>query len=146
MGSAQEVRLLHQNVVRSEGLAYGTLPTAADGVAAAAITLTANGVAWTFGAWAEIVSAAGNTANRQIWGITLENFVGAPSQGEVEIGTGAGGAEAAFCRLPAVAGFYPLPKPRRVATGTRIAARYRVSNAAADTVDVKLCSLTGHEG
>lgn len=143
MGEAQQVEQLYQNLISSEQLAYGTYPSSADTVSATAIVLTAAGGAWTWGAWAEIVSAAGVTADQQIWGITLEDFSGGASQGEVEIGTGAGGGEVARIRVPSVGAVYTLPKPLRVASGTRIAARYRTSTGVADTVAVKLCRISG---
>jgi len=139
----QMIARLFTALINSTALRYGTFPTAADGVAAVAITIPAAAVAWTFGAWTQIVAAAGVTVEQQIVGFTLENFVGALSQGEVEIGSGAGGAEAALGRFQSTAGQYLLPSPIRVPAATRLAARYRTATGVADTVDVKLIVLTG---
>ena len=142
------IRALFNLLVRSDALRQTVLPTSADTVAAAAIALTANAGAWTWGLWAEIVSAANNGADRQITGFTLELpvFGIASAQGEVQISTGAGGAEAdppSIGTFPVVAASYTLPKPIRVPAGTRLAARLRTSSAAADTLAIKLLTLTG---
>lgn len=139
----QMVRRLFNALVGSEDLRQGVYPTSADGVAAAAVTLTADAVAWTWGAWAQIVAAVGMAAETQIVGFSLENFVGAASQGEVQIGSGAGAAEVALATCQVVGAVYMLPKPIRVPAATRLAARYRTSTAVADTVDIKLVTLTG---
>lgn len=139
------IRRIFNLLIGSDALRQTVLPTSADTVAAAAVGLTANAGAWTWGAWAEIVSAVNNTADRQITGFTLELPVfGIPdAQGEVQVGTGAGGAEAAIGTFPVVVPNYTLPKPVRVPAGTRIAARLRTSSAAADTIAIKLLTLTG---
>lgn len=137
------VRRIFQALIESDTLRHGVFPTAATGAAAAAVTLTANAAGWTFGAWTQIVAAAGVTAETQIVGFTLENFVGAPAQGEVAIARGAGGAEVELGRFPIVSAVYMLPKAIKVQAGTRLSAAYRTANAAADTVDVKLIVLTG---
>ena len=143
MGLPALIRRLYQNAVRSENLRYGTFPTSADGVAAVAVTLTADAAAWTWGAYAEIVAAAGITVETQISGLTLENFVGGIAQGEVEIAIGGAGAEAAVGRFPIAAGQHTLPKAIRVPAATRLSARYRTSTVTADTGDIKLGSITG---
>ncbi len=128
-------RAIVKNIAASEIL--GVWPTSADGVAAAAVQLTSNAAAWTWGAWAEIVSAVNNTDGGDIYGLTLENFVGAVGQGEVQIGVGAGGAEVAIARVPIVGADQNFPIVS-VALGVRIACRYRQSVAAANNVSVKL--------
>lgn len=137
------LRRLFNSLIASELLRHGVFPTSADGVAAAAVTLTAAAVAWTWGAWAQVVAAAGVTAEVQIIGFTLENFVGAHAQGEVAISSGAAAVEVELGRFPIVSPVYTFPKPIRVPASTRLAARYRTSTGAADTVDVKLLTLTG---
>jgi len=139
----QWLRRVFNALIESVDLRYGTFPTSADAVAAAAITIAAAAVAWTFGAWTQIVAAVGVTVDTQIWGCTLENFVGAVAQGEVEIARGGVGAEVMLVKVPIVGAVYTFPKPVFVPVGTRISARYRTSTGVADTVDVKLLTTTG---
>jgi hypothetical protein len=141
MSLAVLVRRIYNNLIGTENLRYGTLPTSADGAAAAAVTLTA-AAAWTFGAWAQIALAAVVAVETQIVGFTLENFVGAASQGEIEIGIGVAPAGAALGRYQSVYGNFILPKPIRIPAATAVVARYRTSTGAADTVDVKLNTIT----
>ncbi|RJO60335.1 MAG: hypothetical protein C4542_09595 [Dehalococcoidia bacterium] len=136
------LRRVFNLLVRSENIRYGTLPTSADAAAAAAVTLTSAAVAWTWGNWAQIAATVG-TAEVQITGGSLENFVGAASQAEIEIGIGAGAAEVAIARVQTTNAQFVFDSPIRVPAGTRVAARYRTSTGAADTVDVKLNTKTG---
>jgi hypothetical protein len=138
------LRRLYNNFIGSDNIVYGVLPTSADGAPATAVTLTAKNVAWTWGAWAQIAASVG-TAEVQIVGATIENFVGAVTQGEVRIGTGAAGAEVEVARFQ-IAATPPIifPKPIRVGAGIRVAGAYRTATGAADTVDVKLHILTGY--
>jgi hypothetical protein len=135
------IRRIFEALLESAGLRQGVYPTSADGVAAAAVTIAAAAAAWTWGAWTQIVAATG--AETQIVGFTLENFVGALAQGEAAIGVGGVGAEVELGRFPIVAAVYMLPKPIKVEAGVRLAARYRTSTVVADTVDIKLITLTG---
>ncbi len=135
------IRRIFEALLESASLRQGVYPTSADGVAALAVTLTKNAAAWTWGVWAQIVGAT--AAETQIVGFTLENFVGALTQGEVAIGVGAAPNEVELGRFPIVAAVYTLPKPIKVEAGVRLAARYRNANAVADTVDIKLNTLTG---
>lgn len=138
------IRRLVRLLISSTALVAGVLPTSADTVAATAITLTAAAGAWTWTVlWTQIVTAVGLTADTQITGFTLENFVGGAAQGEVAIAIGALAAEVEIGRWPIVAATYVLPRPIMVHAGTRITARYRTSTGAADTVDIKLTTLTG---
>jgi hypothetical protein len=136
------IKRIYLLLIGSITLRYGTIPTSADTVAAAAVTATSAAGAWTFGAWAQLAATVG-TAAVQIVGVSLENFTGATSQGEVEIGSGGAGAEVALIRFNATDGNFRLPNPVIVQAGTRVAARYRTSTGAADTVDVKLVVATG---
>ena len=131
------ISAIYRALVNSVGITLGVFPTSADTVAAAAITLTSAAGAWTWGVWVEIVSAAGNPNKNEVYGLTLENFVGLLGQGEVQIGTGAGGAEAAIITVPTVGADQSFPVIT-VPPATRIAGRYRDSVAVANTVDVKL--------
>jgi hypothetical protein len=137
------IRRIFVLLLASTALVHGVFPTSADTVAAAAITLTKNAAAWTWGAWTQIVAAAGVTAETHIVGFTLENFVGGAAQGEVAIASGGGGAEVEMGRYPIVSATYMLPHPLYVPAATRLSARYRNSNAVADTVDIKLLTETG---
>ena len=137
------IRRILQAIIESDTIRQGVFPTSADGVAAAAVTLTAAGVAWTWGAYAQIVAAVGVLAETQIEGFTLENYVGAPFQGEVIIASGAGGAEVELGRWPTNNALFHLPKPIMVPTGTRLACALRTSTGIADTVDIKLLTTTG---
>lgn len=110
-------------------------PRSVDGVAAVAITLAAAAVAWTFGAYVQIVAAT--AANARLTGFTLENFVGAVSQGEIEIATGLLAAEVVIARAQVTNGSIVWPEGRYIPAGTRLSARYRTSTGAADTVDIK---------
>ena len=137
------IRRIFQVLVRSDAIRYGTFPTSADGAAALAITIAAAAVAWTFGAWTQIVVLAGVTVETRIVGFTLENFVGALAQGEVEIGTGTAPAGTLLGKFTIVGADVTLPNPIRVPAGVGLVARYRTSTGAADTVDIKLKTQTG---
>lgn len=139
------VKAIYNAIIGTGAVRSGVLPTSADGAAAAAITLTKNAVAWTWGAWAQIVAAAGLTVDTWLVGLTLENLSNPVStiQGEVQVGTGGAGAEAAIGTYPISASVLFLPSRIRIPNGTRIAARFRSSSATADTVDVKLLTQTG---
>jgi len=136
------IRRIYNVLVGSENIRCGTLPTSADTVACAAITLTA-AAAWTWGAWVQVALGAVLTAETQIVGFTLENMVGAPSQGEVQIGYGVAPLGTELGRFQTVYANFVLPKPIRVLAATGIVARYRTSTGAADTVDIKLNTITG---
>lgn len=137
------IRRIFQALISSGSLRQGVFPTSADGVAALAVTLTKNAVAWTWGAWAQLATVVQQPAEVQIVGFTLENFVGAVTQGEVGIGSGVGAAGIELGRFPIVAPAYILPKPIHVPGGTGLVARYRAATAVADTVDIKLIVVTG---
>ena len=137
------IRRLFMLLVRPSFTRLGVFPTSADTVAAAAVTLTAAAGIWTWGAWIQIVAAVGVTADTQVTGLTMENFVGAPSQGEVGIAIGAGGAEVELARVPAANGYYTFPAAILVNAATRVSARYRTSTGIADTVDAKLLTAAG---
>lgn len=139
----QLVSRIFNAVVRTVGVTIGVLPTSADAVAAAAVQLTAAGVAWTWGAWAQVALAAAVTANTQIIGVSLENFVGAASQGEVQIGTGTAPAGAAIITIPITSAFTPLPGGPMVLAGVGVVARYRTATGVADNVSVKLVTKLG---
>ncbi len=134
---------IFQTLIAPVLVRHGVFPTSADGVASAAITLTKNAAANTWGAWAEIASAAAVTVDTQITGFSLINFVGVPAQGEVQIGIGAGGAEAAIGTYDIAMAGQQLTRLILVRGATRIAARYRNANAVADTVDIKISTATG---
>lgn len=124
----------------------GVLPSTADTVSAAAVTVTASASAWTWGSYAQIVSAAGNTSVSKVVGLTLENFVvanNAAIQGEIQIATGGSGSEVVFATVPITSDFYSFPFSQMIQSGTRIAARLRTSGTTAATIDVKLQTLTG---
>lgn len=136
------IRRIFLLLVRPTLVRYGTLPTSADTVAAAAVQLTSAAGAWTWGAWTQIAATVG-TSDTQIKGITLENFIGAASEGEVEIGSGLGGFEVALARIQASNGYVTFNPAVLVLGGVRVAARYRTSTGAADNVSVKLMTATG---
>lgn len=138
----QFVRRIYLALAEAFSLTQGVFPTSADGVSAAATALTAAAVAWTWGAWAQIVAGTGVTTDVQISGFVLDNFVGANAQGEVQIGTGAGGSEVAIAVSPLVTQ-YTFPKPLGVRAGTRIAARFRTATGVADTCTIKITTLVG---
>ncbi len=138
------IRAIFNALINALNLVYGVIPTSANGVAAAAVTLTSAAVAWTWAVAGYVqIAASVGAADVQVYGLTLENFVGAASQGEVSIGTGLAGFEVEIARVPAVNAGYFFPKPIKVPAGTRIAGRYRTSTGAADSVDCKLLTLTG---
>ena len=145
MAIPQEVRQLYAAFINSRLIRHGVLPASADGVADVAITIAAAAVAWTFGAYTQIVAAAGITQDTRITGFTLENFVGAAAQGEVEIAIGAGGLEVTIGTYPLGLASSVLPKPLFVPNATRVSARYRTSTGVADTVDIKLTTETGSQ-
>jgi hypothetical protein len=122
-------------------LVLNVYPRSAAGVSAAPVTLTATATAWTYGSWAQIV--ASSVSNCTLAGFTLENFVGAQSDGEVQIGTGGAGSEAAVATFDCVAAQRDIRLGPYIAAGTRIAARYRTSTGAADTVQIKINVVEG---
>lgn len=135
------VKRLINAIVLTTGITKTVLPTAADGAAASAVQLTSAAVAWTFGAWTQIVAAA--AAEQQLSGISLENFVGALAEGEVQIGVGAALAESAIVTVPITAPYIPLADGPLILLGQRVSARYRTSTGAADNVSVKLVTTQG---
>jgi hypothetical protein len=137
------IRRIFNALVFTANIRHGVFPTAADTFAAVAITLIAAAGVWTKGAWIQIVLAAGVTADTNIWGFTLENFVGAASQGEVEIGIGTAPLGTMLGVYQITAAGYLFSKPLRVPAGNGIVARYRTSTGVADTVDIKLNVETG---
>ena len=137
------VKRILQALIESGTIRQGVFPTSADAVAAAAVTLTADAAAWTWGVYTQIVAAAGVLVETQIEGFTLENFVGGPLQGEVIIASGAGAAEVELGRWPVNNALFHLPKPIRVPPLTRLACAFRSSTVVADTVDIKLLTTTG---
>ncbi|RJQ43386.1 MAG: hypothetical protein C4534_08290 [Gaiellales bacterium] len=138
------IKRLFDVLVHTIGITTTVLPTAADGAAALAVQLTSAAVAWTFGAWTQIALGAVVTANTQIIGVSLENFVGALGEGEVQIGTGTAPAGTAIITVPITANYFPLPGGPLVVPGTGIVARYRTSTGAADNVSVKLVTKLGN--
>ena len=130
-------------LVGSDQIRYGVYPTSADGAAAVGVTLTKNAAAWTWGVWAQVVLAAGVAAETQIVGFALENFVGVPAQGEIQIGTGVAPAGAVLATFNTAMGNMVLDSPIRIDAATGIVARYRNANAVADTVDIKISVKTG---
>lgn len=136
------IRRLFALLVLPSLVRYGVYPTSADGVAAAAVTLTAVAVAWTWGNYAQIVAAT--TAQCQICGFELQNIVGAVGQGEIQIASGAALTEVPLITVPVNQPDVDLPVPVLVESGVRLSARYRTSTGAADTVDIKLKVRTGY--
>jgi len=136
------IRRIFLLLIGSSAIRHGTLPTSADAVTAAAVTLTSAAVAWTWGVWVTVAATVG-TADVKLLAITLENFTGAAAQGEVEVGTGLALAEVAVMRIQSTVGGLYFPNGTLIPAGTRIAARYRTSTGAADGVDVKLNVITG---
>jgi len=136
------IRRIFQLLIQSNLITHGTYPRSASGAAAAAITLTAAAVAWTYGALYTVIVAA-TVADCQLEGVTLENFVGAASQGDVQIATGALGAETVIATVQATAGSYEFRPSTFIPAGTRLTAHYRTSTAVADSVDVKLRVIEG---
>ena len=139
----QFIKRIFQLLVESDTLRYGVFPTSADGAAALAITLPKNAAAWTWGVWAQVVLAAGVTAEIQIIAFSLENFVGVPTQGEIQIGTGTAPAGTTLGTFNIANAPFVLPRPIMVGAGNGLVARYRNANGVADTVDIKLNTLTG---
>lgn len=140
---ASIIKRLFRQLNVSDNIRYGTLPTSADGAAALAITLPAAAVAWTFGAWTQIALAAVVLVDTQIEEATMENFVGAAGQGEIEIGTGVAPAGALLARAQISGPTIRFSNPIRIPAATGVVARYRTSTGVADTVDVKLRTKTG---
>jgi len=137
------IRRIFQLLVESDLLRQGVYPTSANGVAAAAQLIAAAAAAWTWGAWTQIVLGAGVAAETQILGFSLENYVGAPAQGEVEIGYGVAPNGVLLGTFQTAWAGSLLPRPIRIPAGVGIVARYRTATGIADTVDIKLNTLTG---
>lgn len=138
----QFIRALYNAWVNPVLLRAGVFPTAATGAPAAAVTLTAAAAAWTFGVYAQIVAAVGVLTNALLVGFTLENFTGVASQGEVIIAIGPAGFEVEIGRFQVTTEQMVISPPLKLPLGTRIAASYRTSTGAADTVDIKLQTRT----
>lgn len=140
------IRRIYNYLLNQGNFAFSTVPTSADTVANAAVTLTA-GAAWTWGAWAQVAASVG-TADVLVWAFSLESpvrgtlTVAGTNAGEVELGTGGGGAEVAFFRSGDHQGFNRFPTGYYIAAATRAASRYRTS-IAASTIGVKWYVITG---
>jgi len=130
--------------IRTDRVRAGVFPTSADTVAATPITLTAAAAAWTWGSWAEIVAAAGVTAEQLITHIDIEDIVAAPgAEGEIQIGVGGAGSESAIGTVTINEAQPNFPMALHVNNATRIACRLRTSTGIADTCTVKLRTQTG---
>lgn len=138
----QMLRKLYLALVNTTLVRYGVLPTSADTVAAAAVLIASAGAAWTWGAWTQIAATVG-TADLWLYGYSLENFVGAASQGEIQIGFGTAPLGTALVTIQSVVAGAGLPRPIRVPAGLGVVARYRTSTGAADSVDIKLNTMSG---
>jgi len=140
----QMLRRIFNAICDTRFVTHGTLPTSVDGVAAAAVTVTSLAAAWTTAALWTVIAASSGAVDLQIVGISLENFVGALSQGEVWIGTGALGAEVELLRIPTTDAIvkFEVGGPKIVA-GTRVVAKYRTATGATDSVAVKLLTRIG---
>jgi hypothetical protein len=99
---------------------------------AATLSITPSGTAWTSTAWAELTSGLGYDC--AIAAAVFPGYVGAVCDLELDLGTGADGAETVITtfRSAAVSGantgrLVTLPAFYQVAAGTRIAARLRTS-------------------
>lgn len=136
------IRRIFNAVVGIVGITIGTVPTSADTVAAAAVLITANAAAWTWGAWTQLALAAVFATDQHLVGISLENFVGAATQGEVEIGQGVAPVGVAVARIPITAAYTPFSNGPRLLGGNGVVARYRTATVVADTVDVKVVVKT----
>ena len=123
------------------------------GVAGAAVTLI-SGVADTWGAWIQIVAAAGVLQPQLIVGIQVTNPTAA-GEYTIDIGTGAAAAEAsvtagglpfrAIAAMPKGAHIIWLPYPIYIPVTTRIAMRCQDS-VGAGNIDVKLITINGVAG
>jgi len=125
---------LHQIFAGSEALRYVTLP------AGAALTVLTGGIAYTFGAWAQLAASVG-AADVWLCGIHMAN----PSLAvdyEVDIGIGGGGAETTRAQVDFSVGYLPLQYPIRLPAASRLAARSRDATGAG-TCAVKAQLITG---
>ena len=137
------IRRIYRLIIDTTLVRYGTLPTSADTVAAAAVTVTSAAAAWTWGLWAEIAATVG-TADVWLVAVTLENYVGLGDQSEIAIATGLAGAEVEKVRIQTtVGGLDFTTSPCYIPAGTRVSARFRTNGALANTVDVKLVVKSG---
>jgi hypothetical protein len=137
------LRRLYNNFVGSDNIIYDTLPTSADTVQANAVTLTAKAAAWQWTIVALVIAATSGAAECQLYGATMENFVGAATQGEVRVLLGAAPPEVEIARWPISAPVVLFPKPIRIPAASRVVGAYRTATGAADSVDVKLLVLRG---
>jgi len=135
------IRAIYNRLVATIAIVYNVYPRSATTVSAAAVTMTATATAWVYGSYAQIVAAT--AASCQFMGFTLENFTGAASQGEVQIATGGAGSEVVFGTWQVTVPEGIILTGLNIPVGTRIAARYRTSTGAADTVDIKVNVLEG---
>lgn len=137
MAVLAEAQRLYNALVGSGNISYATLP---DG--AASITLTAQAVAWTYGAWAEIVASVG-AADAWLVGVGIEAPSDPAAGYDVDIGDGAAGSEVSIAEVPFFTALYNLPFPARILAATRLAGRTRSSTGVADTIGVKVVIILG---
>ena len=136
MASTQEIRRLYNALINTGNVKYDVLP---DG--AAAKTLTAKNVAWTYGTWVEIKDAL--AANSWLVGIAISNPSDVNADYDIAIGTGAAESEAVIAEVPYYDGLIMLPYAIYIASGARVAGNCRSSSGVADTVACKIIIVTG---
>lgn len=124
------------------GSGYLVMPAAAGGIDPAN-----SGVAWTSGAWSQVV--ASTSEDDSIIGYMAATALGIFWEGEIDIGTGGAGSEVVVATIP-VENLYTsnvgyntvlpafLPAPIEIPTGTRVAVRVRSSSTTGRPADIKL--------
>lgn len=143
MGLTSLIGSLYADLADSTNLRYLVFPNLAAGV-----TLT-GGKAYAYGAWAEIVAAAGITADTWIYGVELTEGLAAGDQYQVQVGSGAAAAETGLAAVPfdsrrASGDNVDLPLPVKVLNATRIAAR--TANAAAGAANTIIAKVKAIQG
>lgn len=124
------------------GSGYLVMPAAAAGIDPAN-----SGVAWTSGAWSQVL--ASTSEDDSIIGYLAGSGTAAFWEGEIDIGTGGAGSEVVVATIPVEFAWTTnvgysvvlpafLPSPIEIPSGTRVAVRVRSSSTTGRPADIKL--------
>ena len=131
----KKINLINEQVHSASHDIYPTL--------AGAVALTSSAVAWTQGAYTEVLPVSTIKNRFFITGIILNNMV-IDSEYEVDIATGAAASEVVMVTVSHethdtnLSCIIPISPPIKISSNTRISARCASENAAGDTCTIKL--------
>ncbi|KKM05366.1 hypothetical protein LCGC14_1754860 [marine sediment metagenome] len=143
MGQSELLSSLYQNHSESVNIRTLVFPDLAAGV------VLTGAKAYAYGAWVQIVAAAGVVVDTWISGVELAEGLAGGDQYQVQVGSGAGAAEVGLAAIPfdsrnGSGGQVDLPLPIKVLAATRIAAR--TANAAAGAANTIIAKVKAIQG